>query len=476
MNRAKFVKISKVSWQWSDDRVARYSSHTPTTRQYLLQTLDLADMEPLLAVIPADLRQPKFNLPPGKSELEVRQLLQQLAAANHHLDQLTCFLGAGCYRHFIPAAVWAIVGRGEFLTSYTPYQPEAAQGTLQTIFEFQTGIARLTGLPIANASLYDGASATAEAVLMALRQQKNRSHLLLAESLHPEYRELLTTYLQGLDVTQAIVPTAPTGQIDLTTLQQHLQQSADACAAVVVQSPNFYGGVEEVAAIANAAHAIGALLIVVVTDPTTLAVLQPPGQLGADIVAGEGHALGTPPSYGGPHLGLLAARQEFLRQIPGRLVSLAQDARGQTAYTLTLQTREQHIRRAKATSNVCTNQSLMAAAAAVYMALLGPDGLRQMATVSLQRAHGLAEQIQALPGYALVYSGPFFHEFVVRCPIAAQTVIDRALTAGLCPGVALSRWFPDRPQDLLVCVTEMNSMAEVARLVGFLRDLVVGEI
>jgi len=455
--------------------VARYSSHTPTTRQHLLQALGLADMEPLLAVIPPDLRQPAFTLPPGQSELEVRQLLQHLADANCHLDQLTCFLGAGCYRHFIPAAVWAIVGRGEFLTSYTPYQPEAAQGTLQTIFEFQTGIARLTGLPIANASLYDGASATAEAVLMALRHQKNRSHLLIAESLHPEYRDLLTTYLQGLDVTQAIVPTAATGQLDLTALHHQLEQTADTCAAVVVQSPNFYGGVEELAAIATATHQVGALLIAVVTDPTTLAALQSPGDLGADIVAGEGQALGTPPSFGGPHLGLLAARQAFLRQIPGRLVSLAQDARGQTAYTLTLQTREQHIRRAKATSNVCTNQSLMATAAAVYMALLGPEGLRQMATTSLQRAHHLAEQIQALPGYALAYHGPFFHEFVVTCPIAAQQVIDRALAAGLCPGVALSRWFPDRPQDLLVCVTEMNSVAAMEQLVAFLARVAAGE-
>lgn len=453
--------------------MARYSSHTPTTRQHLLQTLGFADMEPLLAVIPADLRQPEFTLPPGKSELEVRQQLQQLADRNRHLDQLACFLGAGCYRHFIPAAVWAIVGRGEFLTSYTPYQPEAAQGTLQTIFEFQTGIARLTGLPIANASLYDGASATAEAVLMALRHQKNRSHLLIAEGLHPEYRELLATYLQGLDVTQTIVPPTATGQLDLATLQHQLQEAAATCAAVVVQSPNFYGGVEEIGAIAEAVHAIGALLIVVVTDPTTLAVLQPPGHLGADIVAGEGHALGTPPSFGGPHLGLLAARQEFLRQIPGRLVSLTQDARGHTAYTLTLQTREQHIRRAKATSNVCTNQSLMAAAAAVYMALLGPDGLRQIATVSLQRAHQLAAQIQALPGYDLVYDGPFFHEFVVRCPIAAQAVIDQAVAVGLCPGVALSRWFPARSQDLLVCVTEMNSAAEMERLETFLRELAI---
>lgn len=447
--------------------MAWYSPHTELNRQEILTEIGVDSIADLLKVIPPELQKISLELPQGKPELEVRQILQGLAAQNQSLDEVATFLGAGCYRHFIPAAVWALVGRGEFLTSYTPYQPEAAQGTLQTIFEFQTGIARLTGMPVANASLYDGASAMAEAVLMALRIQKQRSQILLSGSLHPEYRELLATYLAGSEVKVASLGVNAAGAVD----DRHLQaQLSDRCAAVVVQYPNFYGTVENLRAIADRVHAVGALLIVVVTDPTTLAVLKTPGELGADIVAGEAHSLGTPPSFGGPHLGILAAKTEFLRQIPGRLVSLTEDTRRQEVYTLTLQTREQHIRREKATSNVCTNQSLMASAAAVTMALLGPDGLRQIATNSLQQAHALAAQIQKLPGYFLPYTGAFFHEFVVTCPLPAQELIDRALGAGIYPGVALTRWDSSRTHDLLICVTEMNSKADLQKLLNFLEN------
>ena len=444
--------------------MAKYSPHTELNRQELLTEMGVDSIADLLKVIPLELQEVKLNIPDGKSELEVRQILQGLAAQNQSLDQVAAFLGAGCYNHFIPSAVWALVSRGEFLTSYTPYQPEAAQGSLQAIFEFQTGIARLTGMPVANASLYDGASATAEAVLMALRLQKKRSQILIAGSLHPEYRELLTTYLAGLEVQVASLGVNAAGVVDDRHLESQLN---DQCAAVVIQYPNFYGTVEDIKAIADQVHAVGALLIVVVTDPTTLAILKTPGELGADIVAGEAHCLGTPPSFGGPHLGILAAKSEFLRQIPGRLVSLTEDTRGQSVYTLTLQTREQHIRREKATSNVCTNQSLMATAAAVYMALLGPDGLKQIATNSLQQAHNLAAQIQQLPGYKLPYGGSFFHEFVVTCPLPAQELIDRAIAAQIYPGVALSQWDDSRTHDLLICVTEMNSPTDIQKLVQF---------
>jgi glycine dehydrogenase subunit 1 len=444
--------------------MAKYSPHTELNRQELLAEMGVESIADLLKVIPPELQEVKLNIPDGKPELAVRQILQGLAAQNQSLDQVAAFLGAGCYNHFIPSAVWALVGRGEFLTSYTPYQPEAAQGSLQAIFEFQTGIARLTGMPVANASLYDGASATAEAVLMALRLQKKRSQILVAGSLHPEYRELLTTYLAGLEVQVASLGVNAAGAVDDRHLESQLN---DQCAAVVIQYPNFYGTVEDLKAISDRVHAVGALLIVVVTDPTTLAVLKTPGELGADIVAGEAHCLGTPPSFGGPHLGILAAKSEFLRQIPGRLVSLTEDVRGQSVYTLTLQTREQHIRREKATSNVCTNQSLMATAAAVYMALLGPDGLKQIAINSLQQAHNLAAQIQQLPGYKLPYLGAFFHEFVVTCPLPAQELIDRAIAAQIYPGVALSQWDSSRTHDLLICVTEMNSPADIQKLVQF---------
>ena len=450
--------------------MGRYSPHTDACRQEMLAELGLESIEQLLEPISPALRKAEFDLPKGKSELEVRQLLQGLAAQNRNLDSAAAFLGAGCYRHFIPTAVWALVSRGEFLTSYTPYQPEAAQGTLQTIFEFQTGIARLTGMPVANASLYDGASAAAEAVLMALRLQKKRSHLLLADSLHPEYRELLTTYLAGLEVTTAQIPTTDSGELARDRITSLLTEKPDQCAAIVVQYPNFFGTVEDLSDLADIAHEAGALLIVIVTDPTVLAVLKTPGEQGADIVAGEAHCLGTPTSYGGPHLGILAARQEYLRQMPGRLVSLSEDARGQVAYTLTLQTREQHIRRERATSNICTNQSLMASAAAVYMALLGPEGLRQIATTSLQRAHDLASKLQQLGGYEITYSGPFFHEFVLLCPRSAQDLVDRGAKQGIYPGVPLSQWWPERDRELLICTTELNAPHELQQLVNFFKS------
>ncbi len=443
--------------------MARYSPHTDLSRRELLAAIGAESIADLLKVIPPQLQVKQLNIPPGKSELEVRRILEGLANQNSH--QAASFLGAGCYNHYIPAAVWAIVSRGEFLTSYTPYQPEAAQGTLQTIFEFQTGIARLMGLPIANASLYDGASATAEAVLMALRLQKKRSRILVADSLHPEYQELLTTYLAGLAVATTPLPTSPSGGCDLDQLTHWL---SDDVAAVVIQSPNFYGIVEETGVIAEAVHATGALLIVVVTDPTTLAVLRSPGTMGADIVAGEGHSLGTPSSFGGPHLGLLGARSQYLRQIPGRLVSLTEDSRGQTAYTLTLQTREQHIRREKATSNVCTNQSLMAAAAAVYMALLGPEGLRQIALHGIKNSHELAARISQIPGYQLTYHGPFCHEFVVTCPRPTAEIITAGLAQNVFPGVPLDRWFPERSHELLICTTELTTPEDMQKLVELL--------
>jgi len=444
--------------------VGRYSPHTDSTRQEMLAELGLENIEQLLRTIPKSLRNVEYKLDRGKTELEVRQRIQELADQNRHLDQASAFLGAGCYRHYVPAAVWAIAGRGEFTTSYTPYQPEVSQGTLQTVFEFQTGIARLTGMPVANASLYDGASAAAEAVLMALRLQKKRSQLLVAGTLHPEYKELLDTYLAGLDINLGTLNADLSGQIDQDSLQE---QIGDDCAAVVIQSPNFWGNVEEVEAIAKTVHDAGALLIVVVTDPTTMTVLKTPGEQGADIVAGEAQCLGTPPAFGGPHLGILAARQEHVRQIPGRLVSLTTDNRGQTVYTLTLQTREQHIRRAKATSNICTNQSLMATAAAIYMGLVGPHGMRQMANTSLNHAHQLASRLSQLPGYKLPYTGPFFHEFVLRCPVPAQEMVQRATQMGIYPGVALSNWYDGMDNDLLICTTELNTPAQMDRLVEF---------
>jgi glycine dehydrogenase subunit 1 len=388
------------------------------------------------------------------TELELVRELQRLAGQNRSLDQLVSFLGAGGYEHFIPSAIDPLVMRGEFYTAYTPYQAEASQGTLQAIYEYQTMIARLTGMDVSNASLYDGASALAEAALLCLNAAPQRKAVAISSAIHPEYRQTVRTYLQGHDVEIIELPVHD-GQTDVGALADRTD-----LAAVLMQSPNYFGCVEPMAQAAEAAHAAGSLFVACV-NPISLGVLAPPGEYGADIAVGEGQPLGIPVGYGGPWLGFFATSRKLVHRIAGRIVGCTRDAYGERGFVLTLQAREQHIRREKATSNICTNQGLMALRACIYLSLIGKQGLRELAELNVRRAHLSAKTIAHIPGYRLKYSAPFFNEFVVVCPIPAQAVCDQLLTEGIVAGYPMGN-------DLLVCVTETKSEADIDRFANAL--------
>jgi glycine dehydrogenase subunit 1 len=444
-----------------------YIPHTDRDVREMLAVIGAPDLEALTASVPESLRlkQP-LNLPPALTELELTALLTDLAARNAAIDARPHFLGMGCYDHFVPAVVDHVASRSEFLTAYTPYQPEASQGALQAFYEFQTLVCQLTGMEVANASLYDGASALAEAALLG-RAVTNRTRLLVPDTLHPHYRQVLSTYLANVPLAVQSVPHTAAGTLDLPALKSALK---DDVAAVVVANPNVFGVIEDVATAAKAAHAAGALLVALV-DPISCGLLRRPGDCGADVVVAEGQSLGTPPSFGGPSLGLFATREAHIRRLPGRLVGQTVDRRGRRAFVLTLQTREQHIRRERATSNICTNQGLIAIRAAAYLAAVGPRGLRQVAALCLQKAHYAAEQIAAVPGFQLAFSGPFFKEFAVRTPIPPAEVNRRLLDHNLLGGVDLGRFRDDWRDLLLLCVTEKRTRAEIDRLVDVLKGI-----
>jgi len=416
----------------------------------MLATIGAASIGELFEPIPELLRVGGAALPAGLSEPEVRARVERLARKNAPCNSGS-FLGAGCYQHAIPAAVRALVGRSEFVTAYTPYQAEVSQGTLQSIFEFQTAVCELTGLDVANASLYDGHSACAEAAFMACRETR-RERIVLSGGLHPETVDVVRTYGSGPGLTVDVTALEPTnGRTSVGTIGD----LSDA-AALVVQQPNFFGIVEEIESLAEVARAAGALLIVV-QNPLTLGILESPGQLGADIAVGDTQVFGTPMSYGGPSAGYLACRQKHLRQIPGRLVGQTVDADDRISYCLTLQAREQHIRRAKATSNICSNQALCALAATVTLALLGPEGLRELGEVCVRRSHYLASRLGELPGVTPLFSGAFFHEFALRLPVDAAQFARSMARRGIQPGVPLARFKPEWDRLLLVAVTEINT-------------------
>ncbi len=445
--------------------MSSYIPNTGADRARMLETLGIDSVEELFEVIPAPMRYPQLDLPDPLSEMEVRALLQGLAEKNGDLLHHPCFLGAGSYHHFVPSVVDHIASRGEFYTAYTPYQPEVSQGTLTSIYEFQSMVCALTGMDVANASMYDGATALAEAGLMAARVTR-RYKLLVASSTHPTYRRVLRTYTQGIGMEIQEIGRADDGVVDTSEAKQLLD---DGTAALLVQHPNFLGGLEDLAALSELTHSVGALLVVCV-DPISLGLLKAPGDLGADIVVGEGQCLGTPPSYGGPCVGLFACRQKYLRQIPGRLVGMTTDAEGRRGFVLTLQPREQHIRREKATSNICTNEALVALAAATYLAVMGRQGLRQVAELCYHKAHYAGEAIAALPGYERV-GGRFFKEFVIRTPMPPSKVNDRLWRRGIIGGHELAGHYPDLTQCLLFCVTEMNTRQDIDRLVEALREI-----
>jgi len=421
----------------------------------------------LFTDVPAKVRLPKLDLPPPCSEIEIEREMRTLAARNFALDPSASFLGAGAYHHYRPATVDYVLQRGEFYTAYTPYQPEVSQGVLQALFEYQSMICRLLALEVSNASHYDGATALAEAVLLALNlgRDSNRSKILFSSAVHPQYRAVVRTYLRGM--SSATV----TGDEDGDDLDRLTSQIDGSTAALVIQSPNFFGQFEAVDGLAERAHTAGALLIVV-TDPIALGRFRPPGAYGADIAVAEGQCLGIPPSFGGPHLGIFATRMAHVRRISGHLAGETADVDGRRGYVLTLATREQHIRRAKATSNICTNSTACALAAAAYLATLGKRGLREVAELCFQKSHYAAAQIAALDGFAVnpqAPEKPFFKEFVVRLPRPAVDV-NAALREefGIIGGYDLGGDYPRLEQHMLIAVTEIHTRAAIDRLVAAL--------
>lgn len=433
----------------------------------MLQTIGAGSIAEILEQIPASLqlRRP-LDLPAALTEIELEHRLRDAAAANVGVISRTSFLGGGAYEHYIPAVVDEITGRGEFYTAYTPYQAEASQGSLQAFFEYQSLICELTGLDVSNASLYDGASAVAEAVLMSLRTTDRPAKVVISAGVHPEYLQVVQTYVSHLGCEVVVVPVTD-GITDLARLTSMVDEQT---AAVVTASPNVFGCLEDVAMISDLAHKHGAMSVQVF-DPISLGVVKRPGDLGVDISVAEGQSLGIPLQFGGPYLGILACREEFVRKLPGRLIGQTVDRLGRTCFVLNLQAREQHIRREKATSNICTNQGLMALRATVYMALLGPQGLREVATACCQLAHYAHEQLLKVPGVTALNSQPFFKEFGIRVAGGADAAIARAARAGIDVGPALSRFpqFPglspaDQSQGLLVAVTECRSRADIDRL------------
>ncbi len=434
----------------------------------MLAAIGESSVESLLAQVPPELRLDRSLAVPGPwGELELQRHLTRLARQNESPETMPCFLGGGVYDHFIPAVVNHVASRSEFYTSYTPYQPEVSQGNLQATFEYQTLICQLTGMDVSNASLYEGGSATAEAVLMAMSQTRRYGKVALLESVHPEYRRIVRTYLGGLGAECVDIPWSDEGPADPSVVDAALDQET---ACLVVQHPNFFGGLEQVEELASLAHAKG-VQIVHIFDPISLGLLKRPGDWGADLAVAEGQSLGTPLQYGGPYLGILACRESFVRRLPGRLAGETVDRRGRRCWVLTLQTREQHIRREKATSNICTNQGLFALRAAVYLSLMGPAGMREVADQSLQKAHYALDRLVSEQRYEPLFGGAFFKEFVVR---DRQKGIDgalrRAQDAGIMAGLPLGRWYPELADCLLVAVTEKRTREEIDRWADVLNE------
>jgi glycine dehydrogenase subunit 1 len=446
----------------------RYIPNSAQERETMLREMGFNSVSDLFCGIPDHLQlKLPLNLTAALSETDTLNYFRDLAQRNVTRisgDRMISFLGAGAYDHFIPTIIDTLISRSEFYTSYTPYQPEISQGTLQAIFEFQTMICELTGMDVANASLYDGSSAAAEAVLMAERVT-GRSKVALAGNLHPEYRQVIDTYIRNAGITEITLPfNEKSGALNLNSLSD----LADDVAAVIIQSPNFFGGIEDLRQLAEATHRKGALLVVAIAEGLSLGMLQTPGNAGADIVCGEAQSFGIPLSFGGSYCGFFAVREKYQRQIPGRLAGLAFDREGRSGYVLTLATREQHIRREKATSNICTNQALYALMATIYLGTLGRKGVREVAEQNVQKAHYAARQISRLNGYSLRFTGPFFNEFVVSCPKTAEEVLQSLKNKKIIGGLALSRFFPEMKNEILMCVTETTTKLEIDTLVDVL--------
>ncbi|TVQ26791.1 MAG: aminomethyl-transferring glycine dehydrogenase subunit GcvPA [Spirochaetaceae bacterium] len=447
-----------------------YIGNTDADRRIMLDRLGLSSIDDLFTDIPADHRFPELELPPAQTELELLRDIESLAAQNAAGSGMLSFVGAGVYRHFIPAIVSYLSGRGEFATAYTPYQAEASQGTVQTIFEYQSMVADLLGMDVVNASHYDGSTAVAEAAIMAVRSTRGRSQVVLSGTLHPEYIQVTRTYLKPQGIAIDVVDPPEAAGSTGPTMESLLAAIGDDTACLIVQNPDFLGRYVDLRGLADQVHERGALLVVHI-DPIATALFTSPGALGADIVTGEGQPLGIPLSYGGPYLGIFAARKELVRKMPGRLAGQTTDTTGARGFVLTLNTREQHIRRDKATSNICTNQGLMALRATIYLAAMGPKGLSQAARLCWQNAHHAARLLAEIPGCS-VLPDLFFKEFVLRTPVPAADVIARAAGAGVVPGLALDRYYPERTHEILIAVTEAYARADIERLADAVREAV----
>jgi glycine dehydrogenase subunit 1 len=438
-----------------------FNPHTTEDRREMLDAIGVDTVADLFTPVPEQYRFPTLDLPRQLTEMEASQRMAELAGKNVLPEPENIFLGAGSYQHYVPATVGQILARGEFYTAYTPYQPEVAQGTLQVIYEFQSMVAELLGTEVSNASMYDGATALAEGALIAVSASKKRSRIVVANTVHPAYQRVLRTYVEGTGIE---VQSAGADGAFVTAIDDIRPLLGDDLACVVVQYPNFYGAIEDVATLAAEVQAAGALLVVS-TSPVPLALLKSPGELGADVVTAEGQSLGVAQSYGGPYVGLLGTSQKHIRQMPGRIAGITKDSEGKRGYVLTLQTREQHIRREKATSNICTNQGLMATAATVYMSTLGPEGFREVATASFQNAHYLASKLTGIDGFELAYDANFFNEFTVKVPGGAAKLNDVLLEAGIIGGYDLGHEDDSLSDYLLIAATELNTRASIDRLV-----------
>lgn len=444
-----------------------YIPHTEREIREMLQAIGLNSLDDLFSAVPHELKLNKpLNLPTSLSEQELVAEMKKLSAGNSTVDDHVSFIGAGAYNHYLPSVVNHTLLRSEFYTSYTPYQPEISQGTLQAIFEYQTLICQLTGMDVANASMYEGASATAEAVLMA-RRINNRKKVVISSTLHPEYRDVVRTYLKSQQVTvEEIMHCTEAGTTLPEVVKRHIDEET---ACLVVQQPNFFGCIEDLKALGELAHNNGAVFIVVISEPISLGLLKPPGDLGADIVIGEGQSLGNSLSFGGPYLGFFATREKYLRQMPGRLVGETTDKDGNRGFILTLSTREQHIRREKATSNICTNEGLCALAATVYMCMLGKKGMTELARLNLSKAEYLKKALQGIKGVKLAFNAPTFNEFVIEVEREPEELLKSLSGKGIWGGVSLKRFYPHLDRHILLCATEMNTRVDMDKLAEAMR-------
>ena len=446
-----------------------YIPISPNERDAMLNAVGVKSLDDLFDAIPKKHRFPELDLPPALTEMEAASLLSEMATTNENVrEHMISFLGAGAYNHYIPSVVDHMLRRGEFYTAYTPYQPEISQGTLQSIFEYQSLMCTLTGMEVSNASHYDGATATAEAVNLAFAQFRGkRKKIVISPTVHPQYREVIRTYSQGMGLEEA----GDDASADLEVGPEAIMSLVDEnTMLVVVQYPDFFGRIHDYTKLIEDAHAKGSL-VCIVANPTALIMLKTPAEMGADIVVGEAQPFGIPLWYGGPYLGFFTTKKSYVHKMAGRLVGETVDNRGQRCYVLTLTAREQHIKRERATSNICSNQGLLALGAAIYMSVLGKTGMKQVADLCYQKAHYAAEQLSRIPGYSLCFNDPFFHEFALCCPKPAAEINEHLLEHGILGGYDLGQDYPSLPNHLLVAVTEMNSKEEIDLLVETLAEV-----